>query len=134
MWLGDGKVKRGRVLGGEYKLVIAAKDLWRLGLSVGTYEALVATGREAYLKLRESAGVYGVLLDLLKAHKWVVVKSTTDDGFRAAFKLNRKRGIDRLRRRIGKTTARPPLSHTPRRINRAPWLWQCRNVSASCQR
>ena len=26
MWLGDGKVKRGRVLRGEYKVVIAAKD------------------------------------------------------------------------------------------------------------
>jgi hypothetical protein len=96
-WLGDGKVKRGRVLRGDYKLVIAAKEPWRLGLDVGTNEALVATGREAYLKLRESAGVYGVLLDLLKAHKWIYIKLAVDDGFRAAYKLNRKRGIDRLR-------------------------------------
>ena len=40
MWLGDGKVKRGRVLRGEYKVVIAAKDLWRFGLSVGTTRPL----------------------------------------------------------------------------------------------
>jgi hypothetical protein len=112
MWLGDGKVKRGRVLRGEYKVVIAAKNPWRLGLSIGTYEALVATGREAYLKLRESAGVYGVLLDLLKAHKWVVVKLTTDDGFRAAFKLNRKRGIDRLRETYRQNNGETPtVSH-----------------------
>jgi len=39
-WLGDGKVKRGRVLRGDYKLVIAAKDLWRFGLSVGTTRPL----------------------------------------------------------------------------------------------
>jgi len=112
MWLGDGKVKRGRVLRGEYKLVIAAKNPWRLGLSVGTYEALVATGREAYLKLRKSAGVYGELLDLLKAHKWIYIKLTTDDGFRAAFKLNRKRGIDRLREAYRQNNGETPtVSH-----------------------
>jgi len=112
MWLGDGKVKRGRVLRGDYKLVIAAKDPWRFGLSVGTNETLVATGREAYLKLRESAGVYGVLLDLLKAHKWIYIKLTTDDGFRAAFKLNRKRGIDRLREAYRQNNGETPtVSH-----------------------
>jgi hypothetical protein len=42
---------------------------WRLGILKGAYEALVATGREAFVKLRESAGDYGKLLDLLKAHK-----------------------------------------------------------------
>jgi hypothetical protein len=67
-------------------LSIAAKEPWRLGLGVGTYEALVASGKEAFVKLREAAGVYGVLLDLLKAHKWIVVKLATDDGFRAATK------------------------------------------------
>jgi hypothetical protein len=90
MWLGDGKVKRGRVLRGEYKLVIAAKNPWRLGLSIGTNEALVATGREAFVKLREAAGVYGELLDLLKAHKWIHIKLASDDGFRAAAKQNKK--------------------------------------------
>ena len=51
---------------------------------------LVATGREAFVKLRESAGVYGELLDLLKAHKWIYIKLATDDGFRAAAKQNKK--------------------------------------------
>jgi hypothetical protein len=111
-WLGDGKAKRRDVLCGEYKLVIAAKEPWRLGLDVGTNEALVATGREAYLKLRESAGVYGVLLDLLKAHKWIYIKLATDDGFRAAFKLNRKRSIDRLREAYGQNSDEiPTVSH-----------------------
>jgi len=89
-WLGDGKVKRRRMLNGKYELVIAAKEPWRLGLVANTYEALVASGREAFVKLRESAGVYGVLLDLLKAHKWIYIKLATDDGFRAALKQNKK--------------------------------------------
>jgi hypothetical protein len=71
---------------------IAAKEPWRLGIRKGAYEALVATGKEAFVKLREAAGVYGVLLDLLKAHKWIVVKLATDDSFRAALKQN-KTGI-----------------------------------------
>jgi hypothetical protein len=70
-------------------LTIATKEPWRLGLGVSTYEALVATGREAFVKIREAAGVYGVLLDLLKAHKWIYIKLATDDGFRAAFKQNK---------------------------------------------
>jgi hypothetical protein len=74
------------MLNGKYELVIAAKEPWRLGLVASTYEALVATGKEAFVKLREAAGVYGELLDLLKAHKWIVVKLATDDGFRAALK------------------------------------------------
>jgi hypothetical protein len=81
----------------EYKLMIAAKEPWRLGLGVGTYEALVATGKEAFVKLREAAGVYGELLDLLRAHKWIIVKLAADDSFRTAYKLNRKRSIDILR-------------------------------------
>jgi hypothetical protein len=97
-WLGDGIVKRGKVLRGDYKLVIAAKEPWRLGISVGTYEALVASGKEAFVKLKEAADVCGVLLDLLKAHKWVIVKLAVDDGFRAAYKLKaERRSIDRLR-------------------------------------
>jgi len=97
-WLGDGETKRREVLNSKYRLVIAAKEPWRLGLGVGTYMALVATGREAFVKLREAAGVYGELLDLLKAHKWIYIKLATDDSFRAAYKLRtRKRSIDVLR-------------------------------------
>jgi len=93
MWLGDGKAERSEVLSGEYKLVVAAKEPWRLGSSIGTEKALVATGKEAFERLRESAGAYGELLDLLRAHKWIEIKLATDDGFRAAYKLKaRKRG------------------------------------------
>ena len=45
---------------------------------------------EAFAKLRESADVYGVLLDLLRAHKWVNIKLATDDNFKAALKQNKK--------------------------------------------
>jgi hypothetical protein len=97
-WLGDGEAKRRKVLRGEYKLVIAAKEPQRLGISVGTYEALIATGKEAFVKLKEAAGIYGELLDLLKAHKWIVVKLATDDSFRATYKLKtKKRSIDVLK-------------------------------------
>jgi len=89
MWLGDGKVKRKGMLSGKYELVIAAKEPWRLGLVANTYEALVATGREAFVKLREAAGVYGVMLDLLRTHKWIYIKLATDDSFRAATKQNK---------------------------------------------
>jgi hypothetical protein len=84
-WLGDGNARK-EILRGKYVLSIAAKEPWRLGLGVSTYEALVASGKEAFVKLRESAGVYGVLLDLLRAHKWFYIKLATDDGFRAAAK------------------------------------------------
>jgi hypothetical protein len=95
---GDGETKRREVLSSKYRLVIAAKEPWRLGISIGARKALVATGREAFVKLRETAGVYGELLDLLRAHKWIYIKLATDDGFRAAFKLKaEKRSIDVLR-------------------------------------
>jgi len=98
MWLGDGQARRREVLHGVYKLVIVAKEPWRLGLGIGAYEALVASGKEAFVKLREAAGIYGELLDLLGAHKWIVVKLATDDALRAAFKQKtRKRSIDVLR-------------------------------------
>jgi hypothetical protein len=96
MWLGDGETRQRKVLRGEYELVIAAKEPWRLGHSMNTRKALVATGKEAFIKLREAAGAYGVLLDLLKAHKWLDVKLATDDSFRATYKL-KKRDIDVLR-------------------------------------
>jgi hypothetical protein len=99
MWLGDGKAKRRDALIGRYKIVIAAKEPWRLGKSISAREALVATGREAFVKLRESAGAYGELLDLLRAHKWIVVMLATDDSLRATFKLRaKKRSIDVLRK------------------------------------
>jgi hypothetical protein len=87
-WLGDGNARK-EILRGKYILSIAAKEPWRLGLGVSTYEAVVATGREAFVKLREAAGVYGVLLDLLKAHKWFYIKLATDDNFKAALKQNK---------------------------------------------
>jgi hypothetical protein len=71
-------------------LSIAAKEPWRLGLVVNTYEALVATGKKAFVKLRESVGAYGELLDLLKTHKCIYTKLATEDGFRAATKQNKK--------------------------------------------
>ncbi|MFP3252374.1 MAG: hypothetical protein RXO32_11690 [Thermoproteus sp.] len=90
MWLGDGKARWRNILQSKYELLVATKEPWRLGIRKGAYEALVATGREAFVKLRESAGVYGELLDLLKAHKWIYIKLATDDGFRAAAKQNKK--------------------------------------------
>jgi hypothetical protein len=107
MWLGDGQAERKKVLRGDYKIVIAAKEPWRLGSSKSTGKALVASGREAFVKLREAAGVYGELLDLLKAHKWIYIKLATDDGFRATYKL-KKRGIDVLREAYGRNSGEVP--------------------------
>jgi len=89
MWLGDGKARWRNILRGRYVVSIATKEPRRLGSAVSAYEALVATGREAFVKLREAAGAYGELLDLLKAHKWIYIKLATDDGFRAAAKQNK---------------------------------------------
>ena len=86
MWLGDGKARWRNILQSKYELLVATKEPWRLGIRKGAYEALVATGKKAFVKLREAAGVYGELLDLLKAHKWIVVKLAADDGFRAVLK------------------------------------------------
>jgi len=87
-WLGDGNARK-EILRGKYMLSIAAKEPWRLGLVASTYEALVATGREAFERLRKAAGVYGELLDLLRAHKWIYIKLATDDNFKAALKQNK---------------------------------------------
>jgi hypothetical protein len=59
MWLGDGKARWRGILRGRYVVSIAAKEPWRLGLGVSPYEALAATGKEAFIKLREAAGIYG---------------------------------------------------------------------------
>jgi len=113
MWLGDGKAERKKVLRGEYQLVIAAKEPWKLSISIGARKALVATGKEAFVKLREAAGTYGVLLDLLKAHKWIDMKLATDDVLRLTHRLNRKRGIDVLRETYGQNSDEiPTVSHT----------------------
>jgi hypothetical protein len=53
MWLGDGKAERKKVLRGEYQLVIAVKEPWRLGNSIGIKNALIATGKEAFERLGE---------------------------------------------------------------------------------
>jgi len=101
-WLGDGAVIRSRILSGRYELKITTKKPWKLGQIKGTHQALVATGREAFVKLREAAGTYGeLLLDLLKAHKWFCIKLATDDLLRAAYKPSKKRGIDVLREMYG---------------------------------
>jgi hypothetical protein len=73
----------------KYELLVATKEPWRLGIRKGAYEALAARGKEAFVKLREAAGAYGELLDLLKTHKWIYIKLATDDGFRAAAKQNK---------------------------------------------
>ncbi len=86
----DGKARRRNILQSRCELLVATNEPWRLGILKGAYEALVATGREAFVKLRVSAGVYGELLDLLKAHKWIYIKLATDDSFRAAAKQNKK--------------------------------------------
>jgi len=112
-WLGDGEAERKRVLRGDYKIVVAAREPWRLGSSKSTRKALVASGKEAFVKLKEAAGVYGELLDLLRSHKWIEIKLATDDGFRAAFKLNRKRSIDVLREAYKHNNGEiPTVSHT----------------------
>ncbi|MDT7869542.1 MAG: hypothetical protein RQ839_05155 [Thermoproteus sp.] len=98
MWLGDGKARWRNILQSKYELLVATKEPWRLGIRKGAYEALVATGREAFVKLRGSAGAYGELLDLLRAHKWIVVMLATDNALRVAHNLKtEKRSIDILR-------------------------------------
>ena len=68
------------------------------GFKQKTKKALVASGKEAFVKLREAAGIYGGLLDSLKAHKWNYIKLATDDALRVAHKLKtEKRSIDILR-------------------------------------
>ena len=119
MWLGDGQAERGKVLNSKYKLMIAAKEPWRLGSSIGVCKALIASGKEAFAKLKESAGVYGELLDLLKAHKWIYIKLATDDALRVTHKLKtEKRSIDVLREAYRQNNGEiPTVTHAeePRR-------------------
>jgi len=113
MWLGDGQAERRKVLNSEYKLMIANMEPWRLGKSIGVCKALIASGKEAFIKLREAAGVCGVLLDLLRAHKWIYIKLATDDALRSAHKLKtEKRSIDVLREAYGQNNDEiPTVSH-----------------------
>jgi len=98
MWLGDGKSRRNDILHNKYKLVISAKEPWKLGKSISIDQALVATGKETFERLKEAAGTYGMLLDLMGAHKWTNIKLATDKDFRKLYKLKtKKRGIDVLR-------------------------------------
>jgi hypothetical protein len=113
MWLGDGKARWRGILRGKYVVSIAAKEPWRLGLGVSTYEAVVATGRKAFVKLKEAAGAYGELLDLLRAHKWFYIKLATDDILRVGHKLkaenskiHRKPHTERLSRTPTKPRSR----------------------------
>ena len=109
MWLGDGIADQRRLLSNKYRLIIVAKEPWRLGNSIGTRKALVATGREAFEKLKEAAGTYGALLDLLRSHKWIVIKLATDDVFRTVYRLKtKKRNIDRLREAYGHNNGEIP--------------------------
>ena len=68
------------------------------GLSCKYIRGSSRRGREAFVRLREAAGVYGGLLDSLRAHKWIYIRLATDDALRVAHKLKtEKRSIDRLR-------------------------------------
>jgi hypothetical protein len=98
-------------------LSIATKEPWKLGKKVGTHETIVATGREAFVKLKESAGVYGVLLDLLRAHKWIYIRLATDDGLRVAYKLmkekkkkpHKTKSISTTHKRLSKRVSAKPM-------------------------
>jgi hypothetical protein len=92
MWLGDGRARWRRI--GRLEVAIAAKEPWRLGLVASTYEAIVAKGREAFVKLMEAAGIYGELLELLRTHKWNYIKQS----------VQKKKGIDILREKYGEAS------------------------------
>jgi hypothetical protein len=98
MWLGDGVARRSHIWRNTYQIHIVNKEPWRLGTKIAKNVALVATGREAFVKLRETANVYGTLLNVLRSHKWIYIILVTNDALRVAYKLKmKKRSIDRLR-------------------------------------
>jgi hypothetical protein len=78
MWLGDGEANNNATLRGKY-VVIASKEPKKIGKPIGRYEAVIASGTEAFAKLRDAAGVYGTLLDALRSHKWNYIKMLADD-------------------------------------------------------
>jgi len=108
-WLGDGQSYRKKVLRGDYKIIITGKEPWRLGNSIDKRRAIIATGKEAFVKLKEAAGTYGALLDLLRSHKWIDVLLAADKDFKTAYKLKaRKRNIDVLRETYGYNNGKIP--------------------------
>jgi hypothetical protein len=113
MWLGDGIIDREEIMKGKRRLIIAIKEPWRLGIKgKGKYTTQIDTGREAFVKLREVAGIYGKLLDLLEAHKWVIVKLATDDALRANHKSKtKKRSIDILKETYNSNDKIPAIPH-----------------------
>ena len=88
MWLGDGKARWGRI--GRFEIAVAAKEPWKIGRATGDYEAVVAKGHDVFMRLAEAAGPYGMLLDLLKCHKWNYIKEA----------VARKRSVDILREAV----------------------------------
>jgi len=78
MWLGDGEANNNATLRGKY-VVIASKEPKKIGKPIGRYEAVIASGTEAFAKLRDAAGVYGTLHDALKSHKWNYIKMLADN-------------------------------------------------------
>ena len=116
MWLGDGVANRNQIWRSRYQIGIVAKEPWRLGIKIGRSLALVATGKEAFVKLRGAAGAYGALLNVLKSHKWIYIMLATDDNLRAAYKLKmKKRSIDRLRETYRQNNCETPtISHAKR--------------------
>jgi len=99
MWLGDGKARWGRI--GRFEIAVAAKEPWKIGRTTGDYEAVVAKGHDVFMRLAEAAGPYGMLLDLLKRHKWNYIKET----------VARKRSVDILREAV-----KNPRSEDPDRV------------------
>jgi len=86
MWLGDGISTRYNVIRGAYHIILSTKEPEKVGKPCGRYQALLITGKDAYIKLANSAGKYGVLLNVLQPHKWIDLK-LADDNFRTEFKL-----------------------------------------------
>jgi hypothetical protein len=99
MWLGDGKARWGRI--GRFEIAVAAKEPWKIGRTTGDYEAVVAKGHDVFMRLAEAAGPYGMLLDLLKCHKWNYIKEA----------VARKRSVDILREAV-----KNPRSEDPDRV------------------
>jgi len=116
MWLGDGVARRSQIWRNSYQIYIVNKEPWRLGTKIAKNVALVATGREAFVKLREAANAYGMLLNVLRSHKWIYIMLATDDDLRAAHKLKmKKRSIDRLRETYRQNSCEiPAISHAKR--------------------
>ncbi len=89
MWLGDGISTRYNVIRGAYHIILSTKEPEKVGKPCGRYQVLLITGKDAYTKLANSAGKYGVLLNVLQPHKWIDLK-LADDNFRTEFKLRQK--------------------------------------------